>query len=107
MNTKYVIMLFYDIPNSSKQENKIYNKFRKYIISIGFVMIQESIYIKNINSKQSYHLLKRDLKIASPNNSNIRSMLITQRVYKNIDLISGTQSFNENIVSKKVRILEL
>ncbi len=107
MNTKYVVMLFYDIPNSSKYENLIYNKFRKYIISIGFVMIQESIYVKNVNSKQNYYLLRRDLKIASPNNSNIRSMLITQGVYKKIDLISGTQTFNENIVSKKIRILEL
>lgn len=107
MNTRYVIFLFYDIPNNSKEENYRYTKFRKYIISIGFIMLQESVYIKNIKTKEKYVTIKRDLRLAAPPDSNVRSLLITEKNYNNLDLISGSQTFEEKIISKKTRIIEL
>lgn len=107
MNTRYVMLLFYDIPNSNKQENNKYMRFRKYILSVGFVMLQESVYVKTIKTKDKYYLLKRDLILAGPTGSNIRSLLITENSYENIDIISGELSFKEKIVSKKTRILKL
>ena len=107
MNTKYIALLFYDIPNSTKEQSYKYTKFRKYILSIGFVMLQQSVYVKSINSKHKYQLIKRDLTLASPSESNVRSLLITESVYNNLDLINGEQSFKEQIISKKIRVLEL
>ncbi len=107
MNTKYVIFLFYDIANTTKEEARAYTKFNKYIKSIGFVMMQESVYVKNINSKDKYTIIKRDLKLVSPKKSNIRSLLITNNIFENLELINGEQTFKEKVISKKVRVLEL
>ncbi len=107
MNTRYVILLFYDIPNTTKEEQRKYAKFNKYIKSIGFVMMQQSVYIKNINSKDRYTIIKRDLKLISPHNSNVRSLLITDNIFNNLELINGEQTFKEKVISKKVRVLEL
>lgn len=107
MNTKYVILLFYDIPNTNKEEQKKYLKFNKYIKSIGFIMMQESVYIMNINTKERYMTIKRDLKITAPINSNIRSLLITNNVFEKVEVISGEKTFRENIISKKIRVLEI
>lgn len=107
MNTRYVILLFYDIPNKTKEENSKYLKFNKYIKSIGFVMIQESVYAKKVKNKARYKTIKRDVTIISPPRSNIRSVLITERVFDEFELLSGEQTFREKIISNKIRILEL
>ncbi len=107
MNTKYVMFLFYDIPNSNKKESYKYTRFRKYILSIGFVMLQESVYVKTIKTKDKYFIIKRDLKLSAPKGADIRSLIVTQNIYDNMDLISGEMNFNEKIISKKIRVLEL
>ena len=107
MNIKYVMLVFYDIPNNCKSENKQYLKFRKYILSIGFIMLQESVYIKTIRSRDNYYIIRRDMMLAAPSKSNIRSLILTEKVYENIDLISGEVTFREKIVSKKTRVLKL
>lgn len=107
MNTKYVIILFYDIPNTDSEQQRKYAKFNKYIKSVGFVMMQESVYLKNVNSKDKYAVIKRDLKMISPDESNVRSLLVTEKLFNNIELINGVQTFKEKIISKKIRVLEL
>lgn len=87
MNTKYVIVLLYDMPCTTKQEQRQYVKFNKYIKSIGFIMLQESVYIMNINNKERYGTIKRDLKLTAPNKSNIRSLLITTNLFEKMELI--------------------
>lgn len=53
MNTRYVMLLFYDIPNKTKEENVRYTKFRKYIKRTAFIYLQESVYVKNLNNKEN------------------------------------------------------
>lgn len=103
MNTKYVMILFYDIPS---EESKQYQKFRKYIISIGFVQIQESVYFKNIKNKMNIKKINRELNSIAPNNSNIRSFYISTDKFDKINIISGELSLNEKIISQKHNILD-
>jgi CRISPR-associated protein Cas2 len=82
MNTSYIILLFYDIPNNDKIERERYTKFNNFIKSIGFIMLQESVYMKSISNKQTYKPITRDLKLIAPDNSNIRTILITQNNFE-------------------------
>ncbi len=107
MNIKYVMFLFYDIPNSNKKEHYKYTRFRKYILSIGFVMLQESVYVKTIKTKDKYFIVRRDLELSAPEGAEIRSLIVTQSVYDNMDLISCEMNFVEKVISKKIRVLEL
>ncbi len=107
MSTKYIILLFYDIPNSTKEENVKYIKFRKYIKNIGFIYLQESIYLKNLNNKESEKVLKRDLKMIAPKDSNIRTILLTEKQFDKMYIVNGEQTFNEKVISKRIRIIEI
>lgn len=100
-------MLFYDIPNNNSSESKNYSKFRKYIIANGFIMLQESVYVKSVASKETHQILMRNLKLASPTNSNIRTLLVTENVFEKMQIIAGEESINEQVLSKKTRIIEL
>ncbi|MFV0499900.1 MAG: CRISPR-associated endonuclease Cas2, partial [Bacilli bacterium] len=40
------IILFFDLPQTTSTEKKVYRKFHNLLISEGFIMVQFSIYSK-------------------------------------------------------------
>ena len=40
------LILFFDLPMTTKKERKIYANFRKYLIKNGYMMMQFSVYCK-------------------------------------------------------------
>ena len=47
MSFRYMrIIVFFDLPVITVDERREYRKFRKYLISNGFMMLQESVYCK-------------------------------------------------------------
>lgn len=39
-------MLFFDLPMETPKERFQYNRFRKFLIKEGFIMVQKSVYVK-------------------------------------------------------------
>ncbi len=107
MSTNYILMVLYDIPNNSKDERKEYIKFRKKLIYTGFYQLQESVYIKRYNNKQKIKRILNELEILAPINSNIRVLTLTDSTFDKIHIVSGSLSFNEKIVSKSIKIIEI
>lgn len=82
-------MVFFDLPNVYLRDKKNYIKFRKYLISEGFIMMQESVYSKLVlNSQQSGLLINRIRKNA-PKRGIIQVMTITEKQYSQIEYIIG------------------
>lgn len=107
MNIEYALMIFYDIPNSNSKERKKYNKFRKYLKKNGFYQMQESVYIRKYKNKGQINRLINELEILSPIGSNVRSLLLTDNVFNQMKIISGELTFNEKILKKNSKIIEL
>lgn len=40
------IVLFFDLPTLTEKNRKEYTRFRKFLIKTGFMMLQESVYVK-------------------------------------------------------------
>ncbi len=92
MSTKYKIILMYDIPTNTKEEKKYFQKFNKSIKKIGFMMLQQSVYVRSINSKEEYQTIKNKLEIIESDNTNIRLLLLTQNKYETIEILSGKET---------------
>ncbi|PTF93852.1 CRISPR-associated endonuclease Cas2, partial [Staphylococcus chromogenes] len=45
------VLLMFDLPVETKQQRRIYSKFRKRLLENGFLMMQYSIYIKSVANK--------------------------------------------------------
>ncbi len=103
----YIGLLFYDIPMENSKMRKEYQIFRKAIIKIGYYQIQESVYACKINYKATRDSQIKELKMIAPIGANIRFLFLTKLQYKNMFLISGEATFNENILLKDNFILEL
>ncbi|CAM2833342.1 CRISPR-associated endonuclease Cas2 [Helicobacter valdiviensis] len=95
------VLLMFDMPTVTKQEQKYANKFRKNLIKLGYFMLQFSVYMritKGIESaKNSIEAVKREL----PPFGNIRALIVTEKQFDNMQLLLGNTSFNEDINQDK------
>lgn len=82
-------IVFFDLPNIYLKDKKNYQKFRKYLINEGFVMMQESVYSKIILNTQQSKLLVNRIKRSAPKKGIIQVMTITEKQYSQIEYIIG------------------
>ncbi len=82
-------IVFFDLPNIYLKDRKNYQKFRKYLINEGFVMMQESVYSKIVLNAQQSILLVNRIKRNAPRKGIIQVMTITEKQYAQIEYIIG------------------
>ena len=98
-------IVFFDLPNIYAKDKRNYLKFRKYLLSEGFIMMQESVYSKIVlNSQQSTALVDRIRKKA-PKKGIIQVMNITEKQYSQIEFITGSN--NSKIINSEERLIVL
>ncbi len=98
-------IVFFDLPNIYLKDKKNYLKFRKYLLSEGFIMMQESVYSKIVmNSQQSTLLLDR-LRKQAPKKGLIQVLTITERQYSQIEYIIGENQ--SKIINTEDRLVVL
>lgn len=91
------VILMYDLPNVTTDENKFYSIFRKAILKLGYIQLQYSIYSRVIQSKtlSEQHIAK--LKKILPPKGNIRIFVLTEYQYQRCMVLSGEVNENEVI----------
>ena len=93
------LILFFDLPMTNKKDVRRYTKFRKYLISNGYIMMQFSVYCKIFANREALvnHvvILKRNV----PDKGQIRVMMVTEKQYAKIEIIVGGKANQELIVN--------
>ena len=98
-------IVFFNLPDIYLKDKKNYLKFRKYLLSEGFIMMQESVYSKIVmNSQQSTLLLDR-LRKQAPKKGLIQVWTITERQYSQIEYIIGENQ--SKIINTEDRLVVL
>jgi CRISPR-associated protein Cas2 len=98
-------IVFFDLPNIYSRDKKNYTRFRKFLLSEGFIMMQESVYSKIVlNAQQSQLLLERVRKMA-PKKGLIQVLTITERQYSQIEFIIGES--NSKIINSEDKLIVL
>ena len=88
-------MLIYDLPNVTKEDSQYYSLFRKNIIKLGYLQIQQSVYVKTIQSKTLSNQHIEKLKKVLPPKGNIRVFTFTEMQYESAIILSGEINKNE------------
>ena len=44
------VIVFFDLPVLTERNRKVYREFRKVLIKLGFMMMQESVYCKLVQN---------------------------------------------------------
>lgn len=99
------IIVFFDLPTITNEDKRNYRKFRKCLITNGFIMLQESVYCKMITSpsveKSIYNLLNKN----KPPDGLVQSMLITEKQFVKMKYITGKYSCD--VVDSEDRVIVL
>lgn len=82
-------MVFFDLPNVYAKDKRNYLKFRKFLLSEGFIIMQESVYSKIILNQQQADLLFNRVRKNAPKKGIIQVLTITEKQYAQIEYIIG------------------
>lgn len=93
------LILFFDLPVTTKKDRKTYAQFRKYLIQNGYMMMQYSVYCKIFANREAAVKHVANLEKSVPKKGQIRLLLVTEKQFAKIEIITGGKSMQETIVN--------
>lgn len=89
MSYRYMRMiLMFDMPVDTVEERKAYRKFRKFLLSEGFIMHQFSVYSKLLLNNTANNAMIRRLREQNPQKGNITLLTVTEKTVCSYDLFT-------------------
>lgn len=106
MSYRYMrVMIFFDLPVDTGQNRREYRHFRQYLIKSGFMMLQESVYVKLVPNSFSANMVVDRIKKHKPSNGLVQVLKITEKQYGAIENIVGVPQ--SEIVNSDERLIVL
>lgn len=95
----------FDLPVETAKQRHDYRKFVKFLKENGFVMFQESIYVRLSINEASVKGLAKTIKDHLPPKGLISMITVTEKQFSNIDFMMG--DFKTDVVTTDERVVEL
>ena len=89
------IMVLFDLPVKKKLERKNASKFRHFLISDGYIMLQYSVYARPCKGPFRVEKHINRLKSELPPYGKIRMLKITDKQYGAMEVLLGQKNINE------------
>lgn len=99
------MILMFDMPTETVDERKAYRKFRKFLISEGFIMHQFSVYSKLLLNNSANKLMIDRLQANNPKKGNITILTVTEKQFSRMIYLHGEQ--NMSVANSDQRIVFL
>ncbi|NEG69211.1 CRISPR-associated endonuclease Cas2 [Bifidobacterium choloepi] len=84
------VVIFFDLPVTTARQRRAYRDFRKNLLEEGFLMIQESVYIRITTNRVSAIALEKRIAEIVPSEGVVQSLLVTEKQYASMRFLSGT-----------------
>lgn len=88
------LIVYFDLPVSSKEDKRQYARFRKFLLEDGYMMEQFSIYSRLVLSRDAVDAFVDRLKANLPRRGLVTAMLLSERQYASRYLLMNT--YNED-----------
>lgn len=86
------IIVFFDLPVTTKENRDAANKFRRDLIKGGFTMFQFSVYIRHCMSREKMDVHIKRVKQLVPEHGAIGILAITDKQFSDIVLFYGAKT---------------
>ena len=87
-----VLMVFFDLPATSKKARKAYRDFIKFLKNNGYLMMQESVYIKLLHYDSNAAAEISDVEKNAPAEGNVMVMKLSYSQFSKMKQIRGAVS---------------
>lgn len=106
MSYRYMRMiLMFDMPTDTADERKAYRKFRKFLLSEGFIMHQFSIYSKLLLNNSANKAMVDRLRENNPKKGSITLLTVTEKQFARMVYLHGDH--NTSIANSDSRLVFL
>ncbi len=86
------VIVFFDLPTTTKKDQKAAAAFRKTLLQYGFSLFQFSIYIRFCQSKESADSQIKRLKYSLPSKGKVGILNVTDKQFGCMELFVGKAS---------------
>ena len=84
------VMVLFDLPMLSSEDRRVYSKFRRRLMKSGFMMLQESVYVKMALNTTQVNQIISEVKKIKPEKGVVQVLSITEKQFQNMEHITGT-----------------
>ena len=99
------MIIFFDLPNTTKAENREYVKFVKNIKRLGFSMFQESVYTKLCLNESVSSATEKDIKRILPKDGFVSLLTLTEVQFNSIQNLVG--ELDTDVIINDDRVIKL
>lgn len=99
------VIVFFDLPTTTKSERHEYAKFRKFLIKSGFMMMQESVYCKIVLNQTVLSSVGNGLRKNKPEQGLIQMLTVTEKQFEKMEFLLGDS--RGDIINTDERFIEL
>lgn len=99
------ILVFFDLPTETSKDRKVYSKFRKFLIKEGFVMMQESVYVKLVLNNSVTNSVREKIEKNKPSKGLVQLLVITEKQFNSMEYIVGEKESNNLDDTERLVIL--
>ncbi len=86
------LMVFFDLPTSTKKDIKAYTVFRKKLMKDGFSMMQYSVYLRHCASRENAEIHAKRVETFLPPKGQVSILRITDKQFELIETYIGKRS---------------
>ena len=86
------VLVMFDLPTETSENRRNYTKFRKYLIKSGFMMMQQSVYVRLALNQTNAKGMIDGVKKNKPPEGIVQIITITEKQYSKMEIISGEYS---------------
>lgn len=83
------IIVFFDLPMTSSKRVKDYNRFRKFLIKEGFIMLQQSVYTKLALNATTANRTKKKVGKNLPPDGLVQMLTVTEKQFASMETLTG------------------
>lgn len=99
------ILVFFDLPVTTLQDQREYRRFRQMLIKKGFIMMQESVYCRMALNKTSAEQVVDGIRREKPLKGLVQLLLITEKQFERMEFITG--DYVSDLIDTDERIIFL
>ncbi len=83
------VIVFFDLPTTTLEDRREYNRFRKYLIKSGFIMMQESVYSKLAQNSGVADAVINNVRKNKPTEGLVQLLSVTEKQFQKMEYIIG------------------
>jgi CRISPR-associated protein Cas2 len=99
------LIVFFDLPVTTKEKKKAYTRFRRFLLQDGYDMVQWSVYARLVNGADDAGKHMKRLESSLPKEGSIRCLQISEKQFAGMKLLIGQAGFQEKKVTRDQMLL--